>query len=1082
MTTGPHSPPERSSPQVVYCTECGEPTALPARFCRNCGTRLQTEADVTAAPAAPAPAAPAPVDVRKTVTVVFCDIVDSTAFGERVDPESVRRVVALYFDEMSRVLERHGGVVEKFIGDAVMAVFGIPQLHEDDALRAARAAREMLDALEELNVELEAGWGVRIQNRIGVNTGEVVTAEHVTDQRLVTGDAVNVAARLEQHAQPGQVLIGEATYRLVRDAVVVEPVAPLMVKGKSEPLLAWHLQEVSQDSPWLQRHLDSPVVGREDELSKLMQSFEESLLEASRLVTILAPPGTGKSRMVREFTHRIAGQARVTYGRCLSYGDGVTYWPLAELVHDLAGVPTADDAVRARAQLDRLLSATQAPDAARVADLVAGAIGLDERSASTTEIAWAVRRMLEITTEVLGPLVVVFDDIHWAESALLDLIEHIAMLSGTAPLLVVCMARPELDEVRPGWSGSVRDALRMTLSPLPATDLDVLLENLIEGASFPAALRERIVNTADGNPLFVEELLRMLVDDGLLVRSGDTWRATEEIEQLVVPASVSAILTTRLDMLDPHERAVIQRAAVIGREFYREAITHLTPEEWRGRLDDSLRSLVLKQLIRPAGAGFAGAETFRFNHLLTHDAAYAGIAKEQRAGLHEQFAGWMESTTAGRSAEYAAIIGYHLEQAAKQLRELGRVDVRGRALAARGGQWLSSAGRQALARGDMSAAANLLERASTLLSPSDSGRPRLLRDLAVALIQRGRHDDAERALTEAYDFARASGDADGAELARLDREFVRLLTSPEGTLSGLVEATDEAYGAFTASGNHEGLARVWRLRAEVHWMGCAYGATTVALELALEHARSAEEIPEQTAIIIWLASCLALGPTAVGEAIPRCHDLLAQAGGSRQAEAAVYTVLGYLHALGGEPDLARRNLAEAWRRYTELGLTGARAQWSEFSGTALLLIGDLEDAEAELRDGYDSLRESGQRYSMPVVAASLARVLIAQDRFAEAESLTQEAEQEAAEDDLAAQIGWRAARAICRAEADDQETAETLARAALALAEETDDLELTGFAHQALSVALAARGDQDGAIAEAAEGLAAYSRKGAYTA
>jgi class 3 adenylate cyclase len=762
MTTGSHGPAERGpgSPQVVFCTECGEPTALPARFCRHCGNKLQTEADVAAA----SPAAAAPADVRKTVTVVFCDIVDSTAFGERVDPESVRRVVALYFDEMSRVLERHGGIVEKFIGDAVMAVFGIPQLHEDDALRAARAASEMLTALEELNVELEAGWGVRIQNRIGVNTGEVVTAERVTDQRLVTGDAVNVAARLEQHAQPGQVLIGEATYRLVRDAVTVEPVAPLLVKGKSEPLLAWQLLEVSPDSPWLQRHLDSPVVGRETDLTQLMQRFEDSLLETSQLVTIVAPPGTGKSRMVREFTHRIAGQARVSYGRCLSYGDGVTYWPVAELVHDLAGVPTADDATRARAQLDRLLSATKAPDARRVADVVAGAIGMSDHSASTSEISWAVRRMLEITTEVLGPLVIVFDDIHWAEPALLDLIEHVATLAGTVPLLVVCMARPELDEVRPEWSGSVPGALRMELTPLPPTDLDVLLDNLIEGASFPAALRERIVTTADGNPLFVEELLRMLVDDGLLVRSGHSWRATEEVEQLVVPGSVSAILTTRLDMLDPHERALIQRAAVIGREFYLEAVTHLTPEEWRGRIDDSLRSLVLKQLIRGVGAGFTGAGAFRFNHLLTHDAAYAGIAKEQRASLHEQFAAWLESTSAGRSAEYAAIIGYHLEQAAKQLRELGRVDVRGRALAARAGQWLASAGRQALARGDMSAAANLLERASALLSPSDPGRPRLLRELAVALIQRGRHDEAERALTEAFDSARSSDDADSAEL------------------------------------------------------------------------------------------------------------------------------------------------------------------------------------------------------------------------------------------------------------------------------------------------------------------------------
>jgi class 3 adenylate cyclase/tetratricopeptide (TPR) repeat protein len=1020
-------------------------------------------------------------EVRKTVTVIFCDVVGSTAMGERLDPESVRRVMSLYFDEMRRVIERHDGTVEKFIGDAVMAVFGVPRLHEDDGLRAVRAAHEMRVALGGLNEELSAGWGVTIANRIGVNTGEVVAGEAVADQRLVTGDAINVAARLEQHAGPGDILIGDKTYRLVRDAVTVEAAEPIAAKGKSKPVPAWRLIDVAADAPWLQRHLDSPIVGRETDLAILEMSFAQCLAPATRLVSIVAPAGLGKSRLVREFVQRVSDRARVTHGRCLSYGDGATYWPIAEIVRDLTGVATTDDPEYARSRLLALLETPGAggvvdTDAQHVADVVAGAVGLSGGRAETREIAWAVRRLLEAAARSGRPLLVVLDDLHWAEPALLDLVEHVVTLAAGVPLMVVCTARPELDEIVPGWCIGVYDARRLTPGPLADGDIDVLLDHLLDGMRLPEPVAARIVAAADGNPLFVEETVRMLVDDGAIVRTVDGWLPTTDLDDMVVPASVTAILASRLERLDPAERTLIQRAAMMGREFYREALEELSGEASASLMDHQLRSLVAKQLVRPVGPGFGGADTFRFFHILTRDAAYASVPKQIRAGLHEQFAGWLEARAGARTPEYEEIIGYHLEQAVRQLRELGRVDVRGRALGARAGQWLSAAGRRSLARDDMSAASNLLERAVELLPEADPERAGLLRDLGTALVARGRFDYADRVLDDAIRFAGATGDLALAELARLDQQVIRLQTDPDGAEGSLTQATDHAFRVFSDQGDDSGLARVWRLRAEVDWMACSYGATSLALDRALTHARRAGVTNEESAISVWFASCLALGPTPAPEAIVRCQDLLLQ--GSRRVEAAVFVVLGYLSAVAGRPEVARSYLARGKQRHEELGLTFSRAHWTVLSGMALLMTGQAEEAEAELRWGYETLREMGERAGMSTVAAYLARALVALGRYEEAEELTVESEKSAAETDLASQIAWRGTRVPCRLAVGDTATAEGLARAALELARTTDDLELLGYTHAGLAAVLTAQGRDADAAAEATAAAAAYQAKG----
>ena len=445
----------------MICATCGAENREGARFCDACGAAL-----VETAPAR---------EVRKVVTVLFCDVSGSTALGERIDPESLRRVMARYFETAQAIVERHGGTVEKFIGDAVMAVFGVPAVHEDDALRAVRAADELRNGLDELNDELETGYGTRLELRMGVNTGEVVTG---TEERLATGDAVNVAARLEQAARPGEVLLGEETHRLVRDGIEAEAAPPLEAKGKSEPLTAYRLVSVQADAPG-RRH-GARMVGRERQRELLEGAFANVVSDRScHLFTILGTAGVGKSRLAQEFLPNV--DATVVRGRCLSYGEGISYWPVTEVVKQLApaGEPVGP---------------------------LASILGDDTASGSPEEIAWAFRKLLEAQAAE-RPVVVVFDDLHWGEPTFLDLVEHVADLSRDAPILLLCMARPELLDVRPAWGGGKLNATNVLLEPLAPDETAELVDLLAGGVE--QGLRSRILDAAGGNPLFVEEMVAM---------------------------------------------------------------------------------------------------------------------------------------------------------------------------------------------------------------------------------------------------------------------------------------------------------------------------------------------------------------------------------------------------------------------------------------------------------------------------------------------------------------------------------------------------------------------------------------------
>jgi len=628
---------------VATCAACGAENRDNARFCDECGATLA--------------AAPPRTEQRKVVTVLFCDVAGSTALGDRLDPEALRRVMASYFEIARTAIERHGGTLEKFIGDAVMAVFGVPTIREDDALRAVRAAQELREAVE-------------IDVRIGVNTGEVVTGGEDT---LVTGDAVNVAARLEQAAEPGEVLLGAETYRLVRDAVTVETMEPVAAKGKGE-LAAFRLVSVDTGAPGLARHLDAPMVGRTHERRLLEDAFGNAVRRRGcALFTLLGTAGVGKSRLTREFLSGV--DARVVEGRCLSYGEGITYCPVVEVVMQLGGVEAAP---------------------AEAADTIAALLGEADALTSAEEIAWAVRKLFEHAAEE-RPLVVVLDDIHWGEPTFFDLVEHVADLSRDAPILLLCLARPELLERRPGWGGGKLNATTTLLEPLDATETDELIERLLGAEELDPELEQRIRTASEGNPLFVEEMVAMVRESGE--------------HEITVPPTIKALLAARIDQLDPAERVVLERGSVEGQLFHSAAVQALaTPP---GSVERELVGLVRKELVRPDRPQLPVGDAYRFRHLLIRDAAYDALPKSTRAELHERFAAWLEER-GPELVEHEEILGYHYEQAHRYRLELGPVDDAARMVGKRAGALLAASGRAATARADFPAAVRLLERAAAV--------------------------------------------------------------------------------------------------------------------------------------------------------------------------------------------------------------------------------------------------------------------------------------------------------------------------------------------------------------------------------
>jgi class 3 adenylate cyclase/tetratricopeptide (TPR) repeat protein len=992
-------------------------------------------------------------EARKTVTIVFSDVSGSTMLGEELDPETVRRVMRRYFGEAQAVLERHGGTVEKFIGDAVMAVFGIPQLHEDDALRAIRAAAELRLRLSDLNDELARDWGVRIAVRTGVNTGEVVAGDSTRGDSFATGDAVNVAARLEQAASPGEILVGEATVRLLHEAVRVEPVEPLAVKGKAEPVAAWRLLDVLPDVPAYTRKLDAPFVGRISELAALEQAFQRSAEEGTcRLVTVLGPPGVGKSRLARELLAAVRGRARVVVGRCLPYGEGITYWPLAEIVEQVSG----------RDYGGMLDLVGDDEHAELIAARIASAVGLAPPGGRSEEVSWAVRRLLESLSRQ-RPLVVVFDDIHWAEPTFLDLIEYLTGFTA-GPVLLLALARPDLLEARASWTTPRPNATAISLEPLSEREADALIDRLSSGAGLSESTRSQIVEISSGNPLFLEQILALQVEE-----NGDSG-------ELVVPPTIQALLAARIDRLNPGERAVIERAAIEGRSFHRGAVSELLPETARPTLGADLMSLVRKELIRPDRAAFAGDDGFRFAHVLVRDAAYAAMAKERRAELHEQYAAWLAMAAEGRMPEYEEIVGYHLERAHVYRAELGPVDERGRALARRASECLVSAAERAIARGDRPAQVSLLSRAAPLLSADERSRVEVLAELSDALTEMGDFPRAEAVLAEAIAGADTIDDPRLEARASLVLAKLRYATKP-GEIAAHRRRADRAIQVFERDGDEFGLARAWNLRAELQYGQGQSAAAEEGWRRSIEYARRAGSRREELAALSSLASIALWGPAHRTEGLERCEEILERVKGNMEEEANVLGLLGCLRALEGRFDDAHALLARRAAIFEELGLQLAEAWRAHTSGWVELLAGDAAAAESILRAGYETLERTGAETQLQVVGSYLVRAMAIEGRYAEVEGLALFVED--LDPSGIAEIALaRSARGTAVAHQGRASEGERLTREAVEIIDQTDFLIDRADARVNLGDVLLLADRVDDAVPVLAEALELHEAKG----
>ena len=1013
-------------------------------------------------------------EVRKTVTVLFADLVESTRLGHELDPEALSMLMSDYFRAMESVVTRHGGIVEKFIGDAVMAVFGVPVLHEDDALRAVRAAGEMRASLAMLNEEYERTWGISLQGRIGINSGEVMAGDHLQGHLIVTGRAVNVAKRLEEAAGADAILISEPTHRLVRDAVVVEPAFEVVVKN-GEKLHAHALVEVRPHEPGRARRFDTPLVDREQEFSSLLIVFA-SVADAREchLLTVLGEAGVGKSRLVQEFAGEVGVDAMVLHGRCLPYGEGITYWPLLEVVREIVRREGPADAEPSSASIAELL--TDEDNGELIARLISDAVGLRSTGVVIGEQTfWAVRKLFEALAQD-RPLVIVFDDLQWAEPTFIELVDYLADQSRDAPILLLCLARPELFDGHPGWGGGKRRATTMSLEPLDESYSRRLIANLLGRGPLPAEAEKRIAEAAEGNPLFTEELLAMLVDEKRVAWEDDRWVVADDLAELLIPQEINAFLAARLERLPPGERDLLVRASVEGVVFHCSALRELAPEVSDSTLQTNVASLVRRDLIRPERSAFAGDEAYRFRHILIRDAAYWSLAKATRADLHERFAAWLERTAGPRILEYEEIVGYHLEQAYRCRVGLRPAEETG-TLGARASQRLESAGRRALARSDLHTAAGLLRRAASLLAEDSPGRTALLSELGATLIEEGELKEAALVLDRAMEAATGARNENAEARVLVQQQFLQLRRVADGSIDAAARAVQRVMPVFERHDDHVGLCGAWRLQAWLHWNNAHAAQAAEAFAQAAAHADVAGDEHARAELLTWIASALWFGPTPVVEGIDRCQELLGEVSGHLESRALILRHLGGLHAMTGNFELARSMMAESNAVFDDLGPT-LNAATSHNEAVMDFLADDPAAAERSLRGGYRALREMGEQSVRSTTAAFLARAVLVQGRDEEAEELTAESASLAEPDDLLTQLLWRGVQAMILARRGLTSEAEALAREAVAIGERTDFLANRGDTLVDLAHILHEAGREDEAAQVATEGLHLHEQKG----
>ncbi|MFJ9136965.1 AAA family ATPase [Streptomyces sp. NPDC102256] len=1015
----------------VKCPQCPEPPPEGAAFCPRCGTACVAAGDTATA------------EERRVVTVLFCDLVGSTALSGRLDPETLRTVTLRYFALMRARIEEHGGTVEKFIGDAVMAVFGVPVRHEDDAHRALAAARGMVTGLDGLNAELAREHGVRLAVRIGVNTGEVVVSvDPAARQALVSGEVVNIGARLEQHAGAGDILIGPATLHAAGPSAVTESAGALSLKGVGVPVPAHRLVALHEDDPERVRRFDTPFIGRAQEMAELrllLRKLEKD--PRSHLVTVYGEAGLGKTRLLREWLRDCPAYGE---GRCRPYGETGSLSPLAEAVRQVLAAVGEDAALTALTAPER----TEVEQALRL--LRGGLLADGTPSPSADDTLMALACLLDALSRE-RPVVVVLDDCHWASGPLLDMADRLLDELDRSPVALVCVARPELLETRPGWgSGRMRSA-SLLLTPLTREEAAALADELVEVAAHRQGVLEGALDRAEGNPLYLEHLTAMAA----------------ECDDL--PLTVHALLGARIDALPPEERTLLQVAAVLGREFQRADLTELAgAEEPAGPADSPgglLRGLVRRRLIEAAGRTLSTSSVLRFGSALVQETAYRGMAKKVRARRHEHAARVLVDHDAGDAA-----VGSHLARAHRLLSELGVHDDDSDALRARAAGLLTRAGAAALARSDLPWADDLLTQALELAAPGEPFAGEAARRLGETKVARGEPERGRELLADALGAADRTGDRLGAAHARL------ALTALDPRHGSAAEVAEAALPLFTAAGDDQGIARACVRIAQDRQRRGLHAEAEESLRRALDHADRADAEPERALALGAVGISLWRGPTPVARAVARCEELLTVHGAGRPTvRATLGCPLAVLLALQGRHEEAHERLAEAARLARGLGYAESTLFVPLFAAEVEAVTGTPVRRLALLEEAARAGRGLGATGALPGIARERARILLDGGEPAEARALPDPERAGLPPAESADAYGLRG-RAL--ALAGERDLARVCADRAVAAAGATDSPVLRGTAALDLAHTLRALGLSADAAREARTALGHFAAKG----
>ena len=1050
---------------ATACSSCGTELDADARFCDQCGAPVDGEAASTASP--PPPTATA---VRKTVTVLFCDLVGSTSFGEHVDPETARETMARYHEMARQAIEANGGTLAKFIGDGVMALFGVPEVGEDDALRAVRTGVELQQRFTPFGDRITQRHGVEVSLRVGINTGELVVADHDDD---IVGDVVNTAARLETECVPGRVIVGEDTWRLTRSAVQYEVLGEVSVKGKREPIATFQVvDETSADDEML-----TPFVGRDREVEALRAEFELACEEQSaRLATVIGAPGVGKTRLSRELGATVGNHGRIFEVRCERAGTA-TFAPIAELLQAVTDLSDERDLPEILTAIRGVLG--DVDDRDRVADLLASAIGAAP-GRSTEDTFFGVRRLVEELGRA-QPTILVIDDIQWAEPLFLDLLEHLARWV-EAPVLIVGLARPELREIRPSLSEVGRRVSSViSLDGLDAAATAQLAAELLGTGELPPELVDRLPTTTDGNPLFVRELVRMLVDDGVIASTDAGWELTVDPEAVDVPPTIQSLLATRVERLPDQERRIIELASVVGSEFPLGALVVLAPELARGDVEDTLERLRRREQIEPTGTYWGDEPVFRFHHVLIRDAAYRRVLKGVRADQHLAVGDWMERTAASIVGDHDVAIAHHFEQAHLYRHQLGTDDTATVEVGRRAAALLGAAARAALERDDLAAAGRLAGRAVGCL-PDDDG------DLAELFVV-----GCEASLS--------SGDvASGApmlkRLANLAIDDPRLgawttcfeaqltvLTNPGG-LTEAATTTASAADTLAELGDDAGVAKARLTRASALARLGRIGDCEAELDLALGAARTADDRRRITSVLAAAPVAALWGPSPVPRAGGRCLDVMRLSritADSPAVEATSVRCQAVLEGMRGRFDTARSLLDSARATGRKVGLRHGLLETELYAGIIELFADDPVAAEPHLREAFGGLGRLGVGADAGQAAAHLARALLLQGRLDEAEELANDSDALAGQN-LQTAIAARSVLAEVLAARGDTDEAIRLADEAVRIAAGTDITLDHANALASLARVRFAAGDAGGARRAAGSARELYEAKGAVVA